>query len=84
LARRLTEEAAGIFKGLTEKGLDWEYQAPHPRYTAGRVWLDGETTLDDLVKHYESLGGEVRYDAMVQDVIRAGSVSGVSGFGDER
>jgi len=86
LARRVTEEAADTFEWLTEMGLDWEYQAPHPGYTAGRVWLDGETMIDDLVNHYESLGGEVRYDAMVQDVIRAdnGSASGVAGFIDGR
>lgn len=84
LARTVTEEAADTFEWITEMGLDWEYQAPHPGYTAGRVWLDGETMIDDLIEHYESLGGEVRYDATVRGVIRAddGSVSGVTGFVD--
>ena len=86
LARTVTEEAAETFEWLTDLGLEWEYQAPHPGYTAGRVWLDGETMIDELVDRFEALGGEVRYNAEVQDVLRAddGTAAGVEGFVDGR
>lgn len=37
--------------------MEWEYQAPHPGYTEGRVWLDGEEMIDDLVEVFEERGG---------------------------
>lgn len=86
LVQTVTEEAGETFEWLTQMGLDWEYQAPHPGYTAGRVWLDGETMLDDLVDQFEELGGEVRYDAEIQSVHRGddGTATGVEGFVDGR
>lgn len=47
--------------------LDWEYQVPHPGYTAGRVWLNRETMIDRLVDRFE----EVRYNVEVRNVLRA-------------
>ena len=86
LARTVTEESAETFEWLTEMGIDWEYQAPHPGYTAGRVWLDGERMIDQLVNRFEELGGAVKYDAEVQDVLRDddGTAAGVEGFVDGR
>jgi tricarballylate dehydrogenase len=62
LAERVAEGAVETFEWLTGLGLEWEYQAPHPGYTAGRVWLDGEEMVDDLVEIFEEKGGDVYYD----------------------
>lgn len=86
LARTVTEESAETFEWLTEMGIDWEYQAPHPGYTAGRVWLDGERMIDQLVGRFEELGGEVKYNAEVRDILRGadGTAAGVKAFVDGR
>jgi tricarballylate dehydrogenase len=58
------------FEWLTGLGLEWEYRAPHPGYTAGRVWLDGEEMVDELVKIYEEKGGHVYYDTEARGLHR--------------
>jgi tricarballylate dehydrogenase len=79
LARRLVEGAVGMFEWLTDHGIDWEYQAPHPGYTAGRVWLDGEEFVDELVKLYVAHGGDVYYNAEARGLERNddGRIDGV-------
>ena len=49
LAKQVANGAVEMFEWLTARVMDWEYQAPHPGYTAGRVWLDGEELVDELV-----------------------------------
>ncbi len=82
LAKRVTGEAAQTFEWLTGKGLEWEYQAPHPGYTAGRVWLHGADMVTDLVEILEDEGAEIYYRAEAQELIREddGTVTGVEGF----
>ena len=82
LAKTVTQEAAETFEWLTERGLEWEYQAPHPGYTAGRVWLHGEDMVDDLVEILEAEGADIYYRAEAQELIREddGTVTGVEGY----
>ncbi len=82
LAEVVTEEAAETFEWLTKHGVSWEYRAPHPGYTAGRVWLDGEEMIDELIPIVESEGGDVFYNADARDVLRDddGSAAGVEVF----
>lgn len=82
LAKTVTREAAETFEWLTSKGLEWEYQAPHPGYTAGRVWLHGADMVTDLVECVETAGGDIYYRAEAQDLVRGddGRVTGVEGF----
>lgn len=35
---------------------------PHPGYTAGRVWLDGETMVDHFVEVFEEKDIDVYYN----------------------
>jgi tricarballylate dehydrogenase len=79
LAEVVTEAAAPTFEWLTELGNEWQYRAPHPGYTAGRVWLDGEELVDDMVEIFEDAGGEVVYRAEARNLLRndAGRVVGV-------
>lgn len=70
LAKRVAKGAVDTFEWLTEHGIDWEYQAPHPGYTAGRVWLDGEELVDQLVELIETAGGEIHYDAEARGLER--------------
>ena len=70
LAERVAEGSVETFEWLTDLGLEWEYRAPHPGYTAGRVWLDGEEMVADLVGIYEGEGGEVYYDAEARGLVR--------------
>ncbi|MFB6159793.1 MAG: FAD-dependent tricarballylate dehydrogenase TcuA [Haloferacaceae archaeon] len=58
LAQRVAEGSVETFEWLTEKGLEWEYRAPHPGYTVSRVWLDGEEMVDDLVDLLDEQEGE--------------------------
>jgi tricarballylate dehydrogenase len=70
LAKRVVEGAVETFEWLADLGVSWESRAPHPGYTAGRVWLDGEEMVDELVEIFEAGearsasgdGGEVYYD----------------------
>ncbi|WP_436348514.1 FAD-dependent tricarballylate dehydrogenase TcuA [Natronorubrum sp. FCH18a] len=84
LAEVVTQEAAEMFEWLTAHGVEWEYQAPHPGYTAGRVWLDGEEMIDELVPILEEKGVEIFYKADARDVIRGddGSAAGMEAFVD--
>ncbi|PGF13920.1 tricarballylate dehydrogenase [Natrinema sp. CBA1119] len=84
LAEVVTREAAGMFEWLTAHGVEWEYQAPHPGYTAGRVWLDGEEMIDELVPILEEKGVDVHYRADARDVIRGddGAAAGIEAFVD--
>ena len=84
LARRVTREAAETFEWLTNRGLEWEYQAPHPGYTAGRVWLHGADMVANLVEILEAEGADVYYRAEAQALVRDddGTVTGVVGFLD--
>jgi tricarballylate dehydrogenase len=69
---------------LTEKGVTWEYRAPHPGYTSGRVWLDGAEMIDEIVEALEREGDDVdiHYRAEAREFVRAddGSVTGVVAF----
>ncbi|WP_318567054.1 FAD-dependent tricarballylate dehydrogenase TcuA [Salinigranum marinum] len=82
----VTGEAAATFEWLTEKGVSWEFQAPHPGYTAGRVWLDGAEMIDELVEAIaaEPATVDIHYRAEARDFVRSddGSVTGVIGFVD--
>jgi len=79
LAKRVAEGSVETFEWLTDLGLEWEYRAPHPGYTAGRVWLDGEEMVDDLVELFEGrearsasegASGEVYYDTEARGLHR--------------
>jgi len=70
LAKQVANGAVEMFEWLTARVMDWEYQAPHPGYTAGRVWLDGEELVDELVDRIEDHGGEFYYKAEAYDFHR--------------
>lgn len=80
LAKRVVDEAGDMFEWLTENGIQWEYQAPHPGYTAGRVWLEGEELVDEMVELIEEQGGEFYYNTEARGFHRdeAGEVNGVN------
>jgi len=84
LADVVTGEAAEMFEWLTEKGVSWEYQAPHPGYTAGRVWLDGEEMIDEIIELLEEAGVDIYYRAEARSLNRSGdgTVDGVEAFVD--
>ncbi|GAB7090275.1 FAD-dependent tricarballylate dehydrogenase TcuA [Halorubrum luteum] len=84
LAEVVTQEAAETFEWLTAQGMEWEYQAPHPGYTAGRVWLDGEEMIDELVDVLEDKGVDIYYNAEARGVNRDdnGRVDSVTVFLD--
>ncbi len=86
LAEIVTGEASATFEWLTEHGLEWEYDAPHPGYTAGRVWLDGESMVDELVARLEEAGVDVRYRAEAREIVRddEGSAAGIEAYVDGR
>ncbi|MFB6170073.1 MAG: FAD-dependent tricarballylate dehydrogenase TcuA [Haloarculaceae archaeon] len=79
LAKVVTNEAAEMFEWLCQYKDDWEYRAPHPGYTAGRVWHDGHQLVADLVEAMEDLGVDVYYDTEAGDILRDddGEVVGV-------
>ena len=79
LADRVAKDSAETFEWLTGLGIDWEYQAPHPGYTAGRVWLDGQQFVTELFEILEDRDATINYRAEVRDVRRDddGQVSGV-------
>jgi len=79
LTDRVANDSAETFEWLTAFGIDWEYQAPHPGYTAGRVWLDGEEFIDELVAVLEDRDATIRYKAEAHDIVRndEGRVTGV-------
>ncbi|MEF8812978.1 MAG: FAD-dependent tricarballylate dehydrogenase TcuA [Halovenus sp.] len=79
LAEQVARGAVDTFEWLTELGLEWEYRAPHPGYTAGRVWIEGEEMVAELVDIFEDRGGEVHYNAEARELYRAddGRVTGV-------
>ncbi|MFB6070607.1 MAG: FAD-dependent tricarballylate dehydrogenase TcuA [Halanaeroarchaeum sp.] len=76
LAQTLTAEAGPMFEWLTEylaeQGFDWEYDAPHPGYTVGRTWHDGEQLTDALVDAVTEQGADVYYDAEARELNRDG------------
>lgn len=79
LAERVVEGAVETFEWLTEHGISWEYKAPHPGYTAGRVWLHGEDMVDELVELLTEHDVDIYYKAEARGLIRAddGRVVGV-------
>ncbi|WP_096391270.1 FAD-dependent tricarballylate dehydrogenase TcuA [Halopenitus persicus] len=79
LVDRLVSESPETFEWLTDHGVSWEYQAPHPGYTAGRVWLHGEDMVDELVEIVEDRGVEIFYEAEARSLRRDddGTVSAV-------
>ncbi|MFB6299672.1 MAG: FAD-dependent tricarballylate dehydrogenase TcuA [Halobacteriales archaeon] len=79
LADVVTNEAAEMFEWLTARGIEWEYQAPHPGYTAGRVWLEGERFVDEMVELLEAEGVEFFYKTEARGIVRndQGLVDGV-------
>lgn len=84
LVEVVTERAAETFEWLTEKGVSWEFQAPHPGYTAGRVWLHGEDMVDELVEALKAEGVDIYYRAEARGLRRSddGNVDGVTAFVD--
>lgn len=80
LAETVVHESADMFEWLTEYGFEWEYRPPHPGYTAGRVWLDGEELVEFLVEEIEAQGGEVHYNTEARNIVRDedGVVRGVT------
>ena len=79
LAGRVSKDSAETFEWLSGFGFEWEYQAPHPGYTAGRVWLHGEDLIDHLVEVLEDRDATFHYEAEMREVLRddAGDVVGV-------
>lgn len=79
LTERVSGGAVETFEWLTDLGIEWEYSAPHPGYTAGRVWIDGEELVAELVDLLEESGGEVHYEAEARELYRddGGRVTGV-------
>jgi tricarballylate dehydrogenase len=79
LAGRVANGSVDTFEWLTARGFDWEYQSPHPGHTAGRVWLDGEQLVAELVEQFENEGRAVYYDTEARSIVRNddGRVSGV-------
>jgi len=84
LVERVTEGAVELFEWLTDFGIDWEYQAPHPGYTAGRVWLDGEQFVTELLDILEERDAEVHYKTEASGIIRddEGRTTGVTARSD--
>lgn len=82
----LTNEAAPTVDWLAENGVAFETDPPHPGYTAGRVWLDGEGMVDALVEAVESAGGSIIYDAEARSLVRddPGRIVGVDARIDGR
>ncbi|MFC7233487.1 FAD-binding protein [Saliphagus sp. GCM10025308] len=79
LAKRVANDAAETFEWLTNLGIEWEYRAPHPGYTAGRVWLHGEDFIDELVEILEERDATFYYETTAQGIVRNddGDVVGV-------
>ncbi len=86
LTKRVSEGAVETFEWLTDLGIEWEYQAPHPGYTAGRVWLHGEDFVDELVDILEGRDVEFVYDAEARGLVRDddGAVTAVDARVDGR
>jgi tricarballylate dehydrogenase len=87
LTKTVTEEAAPTLEWLSEYGIEWETSPPHPGYTAGRVWLDGEEFVSNLVEILKKQGVDFYYNSparsLVQDENRR--IVGVEAFvEDER
>jgi tricarballylate dehydrogenase len=82
LAKAVTGRAAETFEWLTSKGLEWQYEAPHPGYTAGRVWLHGAEMIDDIVDVLLEEGVDIHYRAEARELRRddTGTVAGVDGY----
>lgn len=82
----LTTEAAPTVQWLADHGVEFETDPPHPGYTAGRVWLDGEGLVADLVDALEGSGATVVYDAEARSLVRSdeGRVSAVRARVDGR
>lgn len=87
LAERVATGAVKTFEWLTNMGIEWEYRAPHPGYTAGRVWLDGEEFISELIDRLDERDATVYYEAEARSLLRddAGRVTGVEArVGGER
>jgi tricarballylate dehydrogenase len=78
-AERVANRSAETFEWLTGHGIDWEYQAPHSGYTAGRVWLHGEDFVDELVGILDDRDATIHYKTEAREIVRddAGVVTGV-------
>lgn len=70
LAKVVANESAEMFEWLTDHGISWEYQAPHPGYTAGRVWLHGEDFVDELIAKLNNRDVTIHYKAEANGVHR--------------
>ncbi|AUV84666.1 tricarballylate dehydrogenase (plasmid) [Salinigranum rubrum] len=84
LLETMTEGSVGMFEWLTERGIDWEYQAPYPGWVAGRVWIGGEKLIDQMTELMKENGVDVYYNADAQEFHRSdeGAVTGVTAFVD--
>jgi tricarballylate dehydrogenase len=79
LAKVVANESAETFEWLTAHGIEWEYQAPHTGYTAGRVWLHGEDFIDELVEILDEREVTIYYNSEANEICRSddGEVTGV-------
>ena len=79
LAERVVHDAASMFEWLEPLEVNWEYQAPHAGYTAGRVWLDGDELVEALIADISAASGDVIYRAEARSITRddTGDVTGV-------
>jgi tricarballylate dehydrogenase len=79
LADRVAKGSVEVFEWLTDHGIEWEYQAPHPGYTAGRVWLHGEDMVDEIVDILDERDCDIFYEAEARSIVRndEGRVTGV-------
>ncbi len=66
----MTSQAAPTLEWLTRGDIEWETSPPHSGYTAGRVWLDGEQFVSQLVDIVTDAGADVYYDAQAKDLIQ--------------
>lgn len=88
LTETLTSNSGPMFEWLTDhledQGFEWEYNAPHPGYTVGRTWHDGEQLIDALVSAVEKQGADVYYNAEARFINQNahGAVVGVDAFVD--
>ncbi|MFP9061673.1 FAD-dependent tricarballylate dehydrogenase TcuA [Natrialbaceae archaeon A-chndr2] len=79
LTDTVTSEIGQTFEWFTEKGIEWEYQQPHPGYASGRVWLEGDELIAEVVELIEEEGGSIYYNAEARSINRDddGNVTGV-------
>ncbi|MEF8975264.1 MAG: FAD-dependent tricarballylate dehydrogenase TcuA [Halapricum sp.] len=71
LAERVANRSGEMFEWLTEFGIDWEYQPPHPGYASGRVWHDGESLISTLIDHLSKRDADIYYNTEAREFHRS-------------